>query len=88
MSFSFTFGLILIPYFLVVGLCLGYAAFAIHHLVHYGATTKLSFLVTFTYLAGTAFILFFTWQALAGVDWSEPIDIAPSFNLSLPDVKP
>jgi hypothetical protein len=47
MSFSFAFGLILIPYFLTLGLCLGYAAFAIQHLVHYGATTKFSFLVTF-----------------------------------------
>ena len=87
MSFSFAFGLILIPYALVLGLCLGYAAFAIHHLIHYGATTRLSFLVTFSYLAGTVFILFFTWQTLAGVNWSEPIEIAPSLNMSLTNIK-
>ena len=84
MSVTFTLGLALIPYALVLLFVIGYGIFAVYHLVHYGATTGLSFTITFAYLAGTIFILFFTWQALNGVDWRQPITFSPPTSLSMP----
>ena len=75
MQISFPLSLALIPFGLIavaVGL---YALLNIEHLVRYGETTGVSFGVTFAWLAGTALILFFTWQALQGTNWSQPVII-------------
>ncbi len=78
---SFPLILILIPYGVVVALFLFIAAYSVHNLVRYGATTGTSFLATFAFLAGAVFVFFFTWQALAKTDWNEPINIGgPSFG--------
>lgn len=72
---SFPLILILIPYGIVVALFLFIAAYSVHNLVRYGATTTGSFLATFAFLAGATFVFFFTWQALANTDWERPINI-------------
>ena len=78
---QFPFALILFPYGLVVLFVLIFALANIFHLIHYGATTAISFVVTFAYLAGMVFLFYFTWTALTGTDWQMPIVFdAPSFN--------
>jgi threonine synthase len=73
---TFPTSLFLIPYGLVAVFVVLLAIVNVLHLVHYGATTKLSFAVTFAFLAGMVFIFFFTWRQLEDVDWQRPIEIA------------
>ena len=75
--------LFLIPYGFVVLFFLLLAFINIFHIIHYGATTQVSFIVTFLFLAGAAYILFFTWQTLGGVDWNHEIIIGISSTQGL-----
>jgi hypothetical protein len=79
---GFPFAFVLIPYGLVVLFFALFAVINVYHLVHYGATTGVSFVVTFLFLAGAVFIMFFTWQALAGVDWGREVNLAIPFLTS------
>ncbi len=72
---SLSFALVLIPYGLALLFFALMALVNVYHLIHYGATTAISFVVTFLFLAGAVFILFFTWQALQNVDWNRAITI-------------
>lgn len=75
--FAFPISYFLVPYGLVVLFFAIMAIVNVYHLVHYGATTGVSFVVTFLFLAGAAFILFFTWQAAGTADWSQQITFSP-----------
>ena len=44
-------------------------------LLRYGARNAIGFMATFTFLCGTAIILFLTWQATIGIDWMTPIPL-------------
>lgn len=66
---------ILIPYAVVVAFFLIFALVNIYHMIHFGETTKVSFLVTFAFYAVSVLILFFTWQALQGTDWQQAISL-------------
>lgn len=76
---GFPFAFVLIPYGLVILFFALFAVINVYHLVHYGATTGVSFVVTFLFLAGAVFIMFFTWQALVGVDWGREVHLAIPF---------
>jgi hypothetical protein len=75
---SVAFALILVPYVAVAAFFLVMALVHVQHLVHYGATTKASFLATFAFLAGATLILFTTWFLLQGTDWTQ------QFRLTVP----
>ncbi|MEK9152758.1 MAG: hypothetical protein AAB692_05320 [Patescibacteria group bacterium] len=68
---------LLVPYILIAATFMILALVNIYHLVNFGATTRVSFAITFIFYAGSVLILFFTWQALQGTDWQQ------AFNLSL-----
>ncbi|MBI4457823.1 hypothetical protein HY633_02570 [Candidatus Uhrbacteria bacterium] len=68
---------LLIPYALIAASFMVMAMVNIYHLVHYGATTRMSFVITFVFYAVSVLIIFFTLQALEGTDWSQ------TFNLNL-----
>jgi hypothetical protein len=70
---SFPLGLLLIPYLLVVLLSLLLAVLNVYHLVHYGATTKTSFLFTFVFVAGLVVIAVASWLALGGINWGDSV---------------
>lgn len=78
--FSFPLSLILIPYGIVVLLFVFLAAYSVHNLVKYGATTNSSFVATFAFLAGAVFVFFFTWQGLKGTDWQQEISFGSPFS--------
>ena len=71
---SFPLSLVLIPYGIILLLFALLAAYSVHNLVRYGATTNSSFVATFSFLAGAVFVLFFTWQGLRGTDWTQEIN--------------
>ena len=79
---SFPLSLILIPYGVIVLLFVFLAAYSVHNLVKYGATTNSSFVATFAFLAGAVFVFFFTWQGLRGTDWTQEITVGGSFTSS------
>lgn len=73
---TFTLGLLLIPYFIAVALFLVFATLNVYHLVHYGATTKVGFIFTFVFFAGTVVIAAATLWALSGTNWQQPISLS------------
>lgn len=77
MTISFTLSLALIPYGLIAAFVATFAIFNIHHLVHYGATTRYSYVITSVFIAGTVLIAFMTWYGLRGVNWNQPISLTP-----------
>lgn len=77
MTVTFALSLLLIPYALIVAVAAAFAAFNLHHLFEHGATARLSYTITLTFLAGAAVILLLTWQGLDRVDWRQPISLTP-----------
>lgn len=71
-----------IPYLLVAAFVAIMAFFTIFHFVKYSETTFVSFVAVLLYLAGTAYILFFTWQAVQGTDWRYPVEVRTIFSRS------
>ncbi|MFH2063081.1 MAG: hypothetical protein ABIJ46_02905 [bacterium] len=75
---SFPLALLLIPYAIAVAIFVVVALLNAHHLIHYGAANRTSFLFTLAFLAGTAAIGFLTYQLLIDVDWQVPISVSLS----------
>jgi len=87
MTFSFPFSLILIPYGLIVLFFVILALVNIFHLVAYGATNGLTFLITFLFLAGAATVFFLTWQGVKDTDWRAPVTIGASVGIDVSNIK-
>ena len=75
----------LAPYYLLIPFGLFMAGFVffsfanIMSLARYGARNMIGLTATFLYVAGTAVLLFFAWQALAPIDWVTKV---PLFSTS------
>ena len=74
---------LLIPYALFM---LGYLFFSFANVISlgkYGARNAVGLLASFTFIAGSAVIVFMTWQSLGAVDWMTFVPLAsipaPSF---------
>lgn len=74
---------LLIPYALFM---LGYLFFSFANVISlgkYGARNAVGLLASFIFIAGSAIIVFMTWQSLGAVDWMTPVPLAaiptPSF---------
>jgi hypothetical protein len=77
------FSVILLPYAAAVAFIGLMSIINIWHLVRYGATTGVSYVVTLLFLVGGASILFTTWFALRGTDWTQTITLSlPNMSLS------
>ena len=79
---SFPLSFLLLPYAAVLAFVLIMALMTVFHFIRYSETTGASFLAIFLYIAGTVYILFFTWQLLKDVDWNVPIEISTIFAQS------
>lgn len=78
---AFPFTVILIPYAIVVLFVAIMSFFNVAHLVRYGATSRVSFVVTMLFLIGSASILFGTYAAMQGTDWTQQITLSvPTFS--------
>ncbi|KPJ84991.1 hypothetical protein AMJ57_04855 [Parcubacteria bacterium SG8_24] len=80
MSFAVSLSALLIPYALAIVFFMIFAAFNIHHLMRYGATTRVSYIITFIFLSGSVLLLFISWQMLGGVDWSQQMTFGTPFS--------
>ena len=74
---------LLIPYALFM---LGYLFFSFANVISlgkYGARNAVGLMASFIFIAGSAIIVFMTWQSLGAVDWMMPVPLAsipaPSF---------
>ena len=65
----------LIPFAVVVGYVALMSFLNIVHIIHYGATTFVSFVVTFAFLVGAAGICFVTYNRLLDTDWRQPVEL-------------
>ncbi len=84
---SFPLSFVLIPYGIVILIFAFLAMYSVHNLVKYGATTNSSFVATFAFLAGAVFVMFFTWYALRGTDWTQDISFgAPVASFTSPNL--
>lgn len=72
------FSFLLIPYGLAVAAVLAYGALTMLSLFRFGGDAG-AFFATLLFWAGVACILFFTWTALLGVDWTQPLVTASTF---------
>ncbi|MEY4744340.1 MAG: hypothetical protein RL272_285 [Candidatus Parcubacteria bacterium] len=84
---SFPLSFVLIPYGVVILVFAFLAMYSVHNLVKFGATTHASFVATFAFLAGAVFVMFFTWFALRGTDWTQEITLgAPASSFTSPNL--
>lgn len=87
MTVTFSLYLFLVLYGLAAAFVAVFAFFNIYHLLHYGATTRLSYVITMTFIVGVTVIFFLTAQQLRGVDWDQPISLTPGISgASVPDI--
>ena len=67
---------LLIPYALFM---LGYVFFSFANVISlgkYGARNAVGLFASFFFIAGSAVIVFMTWQSLGAVDWMTPVPLA------------
>lgn len=57
-------------YFLFVFVWLIFSLIALYHIIKYGQINFTTFIAAFAYLAGSAMILFFSYEYLSRIDWS------------------
>jgi hypothetical protein len=67
-----TISVLLIPFALFVAGVIAYGVLTMWAVYRFGGDLS-AFAATFLFWAGTATVLFFTWFALAGVDWNIPL---------------
>jgi len=65
----------LILYLILVFVWLVFSLIALFHMIRYGQINFTTFLTTFIYLAGSALLLFFSYQYLSRIDWSAGLSI-------------
>lgn len=79
---AFPFSYVLLPYAAVVAFVALISIINVSHLVRHGATSGVSYVVTMLFFVGSAGILFGTWYALQGTDWTQQITLAvPALSL-------
>ena len=82
---AISFSLILLPYAVVVLFISIMSLINVMHLVRHGATNGISYTVTLLFFIGSASILFGTWMALQGTDWTQQITLSmPTMSFSSP----
>lgn len=65
----------LILYCLFVFVWLIFSLVALYHMIKYGQINFTTFITTFAYLAGSAVILFLSYEYLSRIDWSVGLTI-------------
>ncbi len=71
-----TIALFLIPYtlFLIADVLL--SAFAIYHLFRFSVQNYTTFLATFLYIVASAIVLFFSFTAIAQIEWTTVLNVS------------
>lgn len=62
-------------YLIVVVVMLFFALSSLYHLLRFGFFSPTSITMTFIMLAGTAFILFASYEQLVLIDWGQSLDL-------------
>lgn len=82
---SFPLYFITFPYLLFLFIYLIFILVDVYHLILFSEVSFVSFLMTFVFLAGAVYILFWTWQLAQPIDWNQTIslfkNISFEFNL-------
>lgn len=70
---TFSLFIFLIIYFVFLFLFAVFSLFAIYHLARFVPPSSIAFFTTYIFLAGALLVIFLSWQALQGVDWTQTI---------------
>jgi hypothetical protein len=62
-------------YLLFIFIWLIFSLIALYHMIKYGQINFMTFITTFAYLAGSAIILFLSYEYLSRIDWSVGLTI-------------
>lgn len=76
--------LALIPYAIVLLFFLLFATIDVYHMIHYGETTKVSYMVTLVFVIVSLAVLMVTFSLLREVDWNQSVSIVLPFFTSAP----
>jgi len=68
-----TLSIFLIAYYIFLAIFVLFALFAIYHLARFVPPSSIAFFTTYIFLAGAVLVIFLSWQALQGVDWTQTI---------------
>ncbi len=78
---SISLSVLFIPYGLFLVMVGIFSLVNIGNFIKFGLNRWIDFLATVIYLIGAAVIIFFTWQEVQMIDWSQSLNFnAPSFN--------
>lgn len=82
---SFPLFYLLIPYALFLLIYLIFILMDVYHLAVFSSTSLISFSMTVLFLAGVAYILFWTWHLGQPIDWKQAINLFKdiSFGINL-----
>jgi len=71
----------LFVYLIYIAVFLFFSFFNIYHMVRYGFSSPLAYVLTVGYIALTILALFVTYYYIAQIDWDYPLDIFDSRQL-------
>ena len=77
---SFPLSIILIPYAIFIIIIALFAYINLRNLVRFRAEDIISFGALFVFLAGLAFLSYFSFNYLVGVDWKQTIELGLNFK--------
>lgn len=75
---------ILFPYYVFLAIFCIMALIDVYHLVRFSSVSFGSFIATFFFLGGTAYILFWTFTLLAPIDFQQIVTTFQNFTLNPP----
>lgn len=70
----------LIPYGLFLFIFLFFSFVNLYNLIKFGTTNFTAFLATFIFLAGSALLLYTSYNYIIAIDWSRTIDVIPTLS--------
>lgn len=80
---SFPLYFLIFPLLLFLFIYLVFILINIYHLVIFSEMSLTSFFMTFIFLAGVAYLLFWTWQLAQPLDWQQPISIFKNLSFEM-----
>lgn len=79
---SFPLYFILLPYSLFLLIYLIFILMDIYHLILFSEMSIVSFFMTFIFLAGVVYALYWTWQLSLPIDWKQVVTVFQNISFS------
>ncbi len=74
---------LIFPFLLFLFIYLVFILINIYHLAAFSEMSLVSFFMTFIFLAGIAYLLYWLWQLAQPLDWQQPISLFKNISLEM-----